>query len=224
MALRIKELIICSHGIDRVLLKYSGPSTRRINPRWRHQMEAFSALLALCAGNSRVTGEFPTQRPVTRSFVVFFDLRPNKRLSKQWWFETPSRPLLRHYNGLSSQMGSNFVIVGPVDGLTPNNVIPLVGTALAAKFGMIFARFLWLMFLTIKPSPWETTVSFASCRLVGCAHIFLAATKQLYEWYFLSVCLSVCPSVCLSVRHTVLTMFPSSYHHEIFRSYHQGPG
>ena len=31
-------------------------------------------------------------------------------------------------------------------------------------------------------------------------------------------------SVCLSVRHTFLTMLPSSYHHEIFRSYHQGPG
>ena len=38
-------------------------------------------------------GEFPTQRPVTRSFDVFFDLRLNKRLSKQpqgWWFETPT--------------------------------------------------------------------------------------------------------------------------------------
>ena len=45
----------------------------------------FSALLAFCAGNSPVTGEFPTQRPVTRSFDVFFDLRLNKRLSKQWW-------------------------------------------------------------------------------------------------------------------------------------------
>ena len=42
---------------------------------WRHQMETFSALLALCAGNSPVTGEFPSQRPVTRSFDVFFDLR-----------------------------------------------------------------------------------------------------------------------------------------------------
>ena len=44
-------------------------------------------------------GEFPTQRPVTRSFDVFFDLRLNKRLSKQswgWWFETLSRPLWRH--------------------------------------------------------------------------------------------------------------------------------
>ena len=61
----------------------------------------FSALLAFCAGNSPVTGEFPTQRPVTRSFDVFFDLRLNKQLSKQswgWWFETPSRSLWRHCN------------------------------------------------------------------------------------------------------------------------------
>ena len=49
---------------------------------WRHQMETLSALLALCAGNSPVTGEFPSQRPVTRSFNVFFDLRLNKRMSK----------------------------------------------------------------------------------------------------------------------------------------------
>ena len=62
-------------------------------PWWRHQMEIFSALLALCAGQSPVPGDFPAQRPVTRSFDVFFDLPPNKRLSKQsrgWWFETIS--------------------------------------------------------------------------------------------------------------------------------------
>ena len=70
---------------------------------WRHQMETFSALLALCAGNSPVTGEFPSQRPVTRSFNVFFDLHLDKRLSKQswdWWFETPSSLLWRHCHGL----------------------------------------------------------------------------------------------------------------------------
>ena len=69
---------------------------------WRHQMEAFSALLALCAGNSPVTGEFSAQRPVTRNFDVYVDLRLNKRLSKQswgWWFETRSRSLWRHCNG-----------------------------------------------------------------------------------------------------------------------------
>ena len=46
-------------------------------------------------------GEFPTQRPVTRSFDVFFDLRPNKPRNKQswgWWFETLSRSLWRHRN------------------------------------------------------------------------------------------------------------------------------
>ena len=58
-------------------------------------METFSVLLAICAGNSPVPGEFPAQRPVTRRFDVFFDLRQNKRLSKQLWgwrFETLSRP------------------------------------------------------------------------------------------------------------------------------------
>ena len=65
-------------------------------------MEKFSALLTLCAGNSPVPGEFPSQRPVTRSFDVFFDLRLNQRLSKQWWgwwFETLQCPLWRHCNG-----------------------------------------------------------------------------------------------------------------------------
>ena len=45
-------------------------------------METFSALLALCAGNSPVSGEFPAQSAVTQSFDVFFDLRLIRRLSK----------------------------------------------------------------------------------------------------------------------------------------------
>ena len=79
-----------------------GKINKRTVPR-RHQMEKKSALLALCAGNSPVTGEFPTQRPVTRSFDVSFDLCVNKRLSKRswgWWFETPSCLLWRHCNGV----------------------------------------------------------------------------------------------------------------------------
>ena len=68
---------------------------------WRHQMEIFSMLLALCAGNPPVTDGFPSQRPVKRSFNVLFDLRLNKRLSKEsrrCWFETPSRSLWRQCN------------------------------------------------------------------------------------------------------------------------------
>ena len=53
------------------------------SPWWRHQMETLSAFLALCAGNSPATGEFPSQRPATRSFDVSFDLHLNKRMSKQ---------------------------------------------------------------------------------------------------------------------------------------------
>ena len=59
-------------------------------PWWRHQGETVFTFLAICAGNSPVTCEFPSQRPVTRSFDVFFDLRLSKWLVKQSrrrWFE-----------------------------------------------------------------------------------------------------------------------------------------
>ena len=82
-------------------VRYTGKSF----PWWRHQMETFSALLAICAGISPVSSEFPTQRPVTRSFVILFDLRLNKRLNKQswsWWVETLLCPLWRHCNALSN--------------------------------------------------------------------------------------------------------------------------
>ena len=83
-------------------------------------METFSALLALCAGNSSVTGEFPSQRPVARSFDGFFwvfYLRLNKRLSKQlwgWWFETPLSPLCRHCNGIALHWNDSSRIKGNI--------------------------------------------------------------------------------------------------------------
>ena len=43
---------------------------RNINTWWRHQMETISTLLAICAGNSLVPGEFPAQRPVTLMFSL----------------------------------------------------------------------------------------------------------------------------------------------------------
>ena len=93
-------------------------------------------LLALCAGNSLVTGEFSSQRPVTQSFGVFFDLRLNKRLSKQSrrrWFEMPLRSLWRHGNGNIENLrsiptyyvhkgptGSKQVSITSVKGFAPN--------------------------------------------------------------------------------------------------------
>ena len=67
--------------------------------KWKHFLRYWPCV----RGNSPVPGEFPAQRPVTRSFDVFFDLRLNKRLSKQswgWWFETLSGPLWRHRNDM----------------------------------------------------------------------------------------------------------------------------
>ena len=97
--------VSCSDRICEKWLKQWPPGYMPIRSWWRHQMETFSALLAFCVGKSPVPGKFPSQRPVTRSFDVFFDLRLNKRLSKQsrgWWFETQSRSLWRHCNGWHS--------------------------------------------------------------------------------------------------------------------------
>ena len=81
---------------------------------WSHQMETFAALLAICSENSPVPGEFHTQRPVTWSFDVYFDLCLNKRLSKQswgWWFETLSSTLWCHRNGLFCYMQKSHGII-----------------------------------------------------------------------------------------------------------------
>ena len=77
----------------------------------------------LC-GEFTGTGEFPAQRPVTRNFDVFFDLRLNKRLSKQpwgWWFETLLRPLWRHPNGISWFCDEYKVPVNNVTGVVTHD-------------------------------------------------------------------------------------------------------
>ena len=84
--------------------------------KWKH-----FRVTGLCEGNPPLTGGFPSQRPVTRSFAVFFDLRLNKRLSKSRhrWFETPSPSFWRHCNesregvgrGMSPSSTSIFAFV-----------------------------------------------------------------------------------------------------------------
>ena len=101
-------IISCCSSIMKVQLQFKwnspcGPQcTNSFITWWRHQMETFSALLALCAGNSPVPVNFPHKGQWRRALMgVFFDLRLNKRLSKQswvWWFETLPRPLWRHSN------------------------------------------------------------------------------------------------------------------------------
>ena len=91
-------------------------------------METFFALQALCAGNSPVTGECPSQRPEMRNVDVFLDLCLNKRLSKQSWgwrFEKPSRWLWRHRNDLYSAAHWCWIIT-----ILVSRLITIMGKAL----------------------------------------------------------------------------------------------
>ena len=84
-------------------------------------METFFALLAIYAGNSPVSCELPAQRPVTQSFDVFFDLRLNKLLSKQWWgwwLKTLSRPSWRHWGQMTHICISKLTIICSGNGLS----------------------------------------------------------------------------------------------------------
>ena len=97
------DLVIKKLAFVQIMTWLRPDAKPHLNLWWRHQMETLSALLAICAGNSPVTGEFPAQRPVTRSFDVFFVLRLDRQLSKpwgRWWFWTPSRSLWRHWNAM----------------------------------------------------------------------------------------------------------------------------
>ena len=81
---------LCRYGIYKIKIVFIMMTSSNGN--------IFRVTGPLC-GEFTGPGEFPTQRPVTRSFDVFFDLRLTKRLNKQpwdWWFETPSLSLWRH--------------------------------------------------------------------------------------------------------------------------------
>ena len=71
------------------------PGPRWLNTWWHHQMKTFSALLVFYTGNSPVTGDFPTQRPVTRSFDVFHWSASETTVSRSLW-----RPCNEHRSDL----------------------------------------------------------------------------------------------------------------------------
>ena len=84
-------------------------------------------------------GEFPTQRPVTRSFDVFYDQRLNKRLSKQpwgWWFESSWRQCY----GYRSKPRSPLTVTAmcwPYVYTDWVNPLPAEGLALGSVHGVI---------------------------------------------------------------------------------------
>ena len=111
------------------------PRTWPIAEYWRHMTiymvtssnRNIFIVTGLCEGNSTVTSEFPSQRPVTRSFYVFFDLSLNKRLGKRswgWWLERPSRSLWSYCYETLAQVMAHYLnqcwpIVNEVLGHSP---------------------------------------------------------------------------------------------------------
>ena len=77
-----------------------------------------------------------------------------------------------------------------------------------------------LSFIRIRSLPLKSFLDFFSCDQAALQMVF-SVCLSVRPSVRPSVCLSVCPSVRPSVRHTFSTMFPSLYHHEIFRSYYQ---
>ena len=93
------EWIICKRGVS-LFTAISGFGGHIIT-WWCHQMETISALLALCARNSPLTGEFPHKGQWRGALVFSLIFALNKQLSKQSWswsFETLSRWLWYHCN------------------------------------------------------------------------------------------------------------------------------
>ena len=81
--------------------------------------------------------QFPTQRPVTRSFDVFFDLRLNKRdwyiplvMLSTWWnfAEILSEIFLTHWGRATHICVSELTIIGSDNGLSPERRQAIIWT------------------------------------------------------------------------------------------------
>ena len=125
---------------------------------WCHPMESCSASLALRAGNSPVTGEFPTQSPVTRSFDVLFDLR----LNNGWVNNRDAGDLRRHrahydvtvmawfYRGL---IWNQVKIASVVISLSVQNMSPFIFSTWRRR---VFNP-------TLVPTTWLFPIVYSTC-------------------------------------------------------------
>ena len=151
-------------------------------------------------------------------------------LDFQWTVSSINTFIGNRKVGIRSLLFSGITVSCNIASLSPGDVL----WSRVMTICMWSLQWLCSEYMLLGPNTMQCSLTSIEKLMVEIRHLkdhhistmaFLAATKQLYEWYFPSVRPSVCPSVCpsvrLSVRHTFLTMFPSSYHHEIFRSYYQ---
>ena len=167
---------------------------------WHHQMETFSALLAICLGNSTVTGEFPLQKASDAELCYFFYLCLNKCLSKQsWglWFEMPSHSLWRHCNGLRKSDACICIskLSYPIG--SDNGLSPVWGHAIIWMYYCYASAFRrrrhYVFGLSVRPSvrPKPEIPSF---------DLYMGPLVHPTNRNRFTACPSVRPSVCPSVR------------------------
>ena len=165
-------------------------------------METCSALLALCEGNSPVTSEFPSQRPVTQRFDAFFDLHLYKRLSKQsirWWFEMQLRPLWCHCDVIFDRW--NLLSWPVMHGSLEGEIIRFIPTETSLQSIRIV-------------TPWWSSMELLNCHLIiWSSHSQLIwrpianrSTENLYSKQFAMTKMT-------GYQHSI-----SSYGHQVTRS------
>ena len=148
---------------------------RRCSPQSYHvrhfMMTSSNGIIFRVTGHLCGNSPVPAQRPATQSFDVFFDLRPNKRLSKQsrcWWFDMPSR----HYDVTVMSCGVYCNI------RCLENNIALIGFS----WPIIFKKCNWTTDdwdLFVMKFAEQTLMSFRKVFCVSCMKIYIL--ERVYE-------------------------------------------
>ena len=177
-------------------------------------------------------GEFTM--PVTRSFEVFFDLHPNKRLSKRswgWWFETPSRPLWRHCNvkTVSKRSVLGWILQSII--VMPGNIVQYVNKCLLAILWFFFffyavnknvcsrslnsLRFWCTKYFEIKCQACRNIKRSLQNYSIQFQLIWLWSHRMLNRW---SLLFNI-PKICFFSDHIPWKIFPN-YKHFLRRIHH----
>ena len=131
---------------------------------------------------------------------------------------------LTHWGQVSHICVSKLTISGSDNGFSPGRRLAIIwtnaGIWLIGPLRTISSGILIVLYIfSCKKMHWKMLsgnvwpfLSRSQC-VYHSSYIFLAATKQLYDWFSPSVCLSVCPSVRLSVT----PFSPCSHHHIIMK-------
>ena len=154
-------------------------------------MEAFSALLARFAGNSPVTSELPSQRPVTRSFDVFFYIYAR---INDWVNNRNSCGLRRHR--------AHYDVTNDTVNLQPRKT-HVRSSPRVVKHSIYSDTGVWYFEMFINPNPIKPFLPLMTC-------VPFIITNMLYIantcWYFKAMFMlyKICVYMCISIVNCLI--------------------